>query len=206
MTKHKIISQKEAKAKGLKRFFTGLKCKKGHRAERFVSSGACVDCRRTENMTPEQVERRNARKRIENMTPEQIERRRALTRKENLTPEQIEHKRLRFRSENMTPEQLAKQRARQRKHRTGFTPEMIDYVYTKQNGLCAICSRPIDKQTCCADHDHKTGRARGLLCRHCNLAEGYLRKIKLSPREWGRRMQAIIDNPPALKFDGSDLV
>ena len=40
----KIISRKEAKAQGLKRYFTGKPCKYGHVAERTVSSRECLKC------------------------------------------------------------------------------------------------------------------------------------------------------------------
>ena len=39
-----IISRKEAKEKGLKRYFTGKRCKNGHIAQRLVSSFGCVIC------------------------------------------------------------------------------------------------------------------------------------------------------------------
>lgn len=39
-----IVSYKDAKAKGLKRYYTGKPCKHGHLAERFVSSCRCMDC------------------------------------------------------------------------------------------------------------------------------------------------------------------
>jgi 5-methylcytosine-specific restriction endonuclease McrA len=40
-----IISRPDAKAKGLKRFFTAIPCKNGHIAQRYVSgSGVCVEC------------------------------------------------------------------------------------------------------------------------------------------------------------------
>ena len=42
----KIISRKEAQAQGLKRYFTGKPCKRGHVAERKASSGTCVECNR----------------------------------------------------------------------------------------------------------------------------------------------------------------
>lgn len=79
-----IITRKEAKATGLKRYFTGKPCKRGHVVEQLVSSCECVRCherrRRVENMTPEQVERQRERQRernrIENMTPEQVHRKR----------------------------------------------------------------------------------------------------------------------------------
>jgi hypothetical protein len=41
-----IISRAEAKAKGLKRYFTGKPCKHGHVAERVVFNATCVDCER----------------------------------------------------------------------------------------------------------------------------------------------------------------
>jgi hypothetical protein len=41
-----IIGRDEAKALGLKRFFTGKPCKRGHIAERYVRSGICSKCAR----------------------------------------------------------------------------------------------------------------------------------------------------------------
>lgn len=40
----KIISQKEAKARGLVRYFTGKACPSGHISERFTSSRQCQRC------------------------------------------------------------------------------------------------------------------------------------------------------------------
>jgi 5-methylcytosine-specific restriction endonuclease McrA len=39
-----IILRKEARAQGLKRYFTGKSCKWGHISERLVSSGECITC------------------------------------------------------------------------------------------------------------------------------------------------------------------
>lgn len=39
-----IVSLKDAKAAGLKRYYTGKACKQGHLAERRVGDRACVDC------------------------------------------------------------------------------------------------------------------------------------------------------------------
>lgn len=40
----RIVSRDDAKAAGLKRYFTGEPCRNGHVAERLVSAGKCVDC------------------------------------------------------------------------------------------------------------------------------------------------------------------
>jgi|SRR3954465_11028517 len=41
-----IISRAEAKAAGMKRYFTGLACRHGHVAERQVDSCICLECNR----------------------------------------------------------------------------------------------------------------------------------------------------------------
>lgn len=47
MTIRAIISRAEAKARELKRYFTGIPCLRGHVAERFTNSGGhCVECNR----------------------------------------------------------------------------------------------------------------------------------------------------------------
>jgi hypothetical protein len=44
----------------------------------------------------------------------------------------------------------------------------------KQNELCAICSRPLDKGWHThLDHNHVTGQFRGILCRFCNTGLGF---------------------------------
>lgn len=61
MVMSEIISRKEARAVGLKRYFTGKACKHGHVAERKVSSRECFECRRVDNARryadPEYAER-----------------------------------------------------------------------------------------------------------------------------------------------------
>jgi len=41
-----VVSKEEAKEKGLKHYFTGVACKNGHVAERYVSVGKCVVCQK----------------------------------------------------------------------------------------------------------------------------------------------------------------
>lgn len=56
----------------------------------------------------------------------------------------------------------------------GITLDDYQKLYDEQNGVCAICGKPCDLGRLAVDHDHETGRIRGLLCRRCNTAIGLL--------------------------------
>lgn len=89
---------------------------------------------------------------------------------------------------------LARGRKNTLKKVYGLTPEDFDRMAANQNGLCAICGGPPEKSKnkLDIDHDHITGKVRGLLCGSCNkglgmfkddddlvfLAAQYLRKNK----------------------------
>jgi len=45
-------------------------------------------------------------------------------------------------------------------------------ILESQDGRCAIC-RTDKTELFVVDHDHATGRVRGILCRHCNLGLGH---------------------------------
>lgn len=57
----------------------------------------------------------------------------------------------------------------------GITSTQWDAMYNLQKGLCPICQHPIrrpgnkeGKRAAAVDHDHKSGRVRGLLHFRCN--------------------------------------
>ncbi len=66
----------------------------------------------------------------------------------------------------------------------GLKPEDIANITKEQNGCCACCGKKCDNLV--IDHDHKTGKVRGLLCSECNTGigkcgdtiEGLLRCLK----------------------------
>jgi hypothetical protein len=53
----------------------------------------------------------------------------------------------------------------------GLTLEDFDAMLAAQGGGCAICGKPnVDH----IDHDHRSGRVRGILCFGCNVAIGQM--------------------------------
>lgn len=54
--------------------------------------------------------------------------------------------------------------------RYGLTPAEFDAMVVSQSGLCDICLCQL--RIVNVDHDHTTGRVRGLLCRGCNIGIG----------------------------------
>jgi hypothetical protein len=65
----------------------------------------------------------------------------------------------------------------------GLKPGQYEEMLNKQGGKCSICREPEaspDRHTGRArglfvDHDHATGRVRGLLCMRCNIGVGQFR-------------------------------
>ena len=46
MIRTEILTRKQAKARGLTRFFNGVKCKHGHISDRQTNKGECIECKR----------------------------------------------------------------------------------------------------------------------------------------------------------------
>jgi len=55
-----------------------------------------------------------------------------------------------------------------------ITLEQYNELFEKQNGRCAICKQKPTKRRLDVDHNHKTGKVRGLLCLACNAGIGQL--------------------------------
>ena len=97
-----IIGRDEARALGLKRFFTGKPCKHGHVAERSVSSHECMECDRARALEWRAANLEKAR-----------ERERERARKHRAAdPERVRENWRRWRAANL---ELARERDRERK-------------------------------------------------------------------------------------------
>ena len=61
----------------------------------------------------------------------------------------------------------------------GLTGPEADSMVLAQENKCAICIeplRPFEAGGACIDHNHKTGKVRGILCHNCNSGIGKLRE------------------------------
>ena len=64
------------------------------------------------------------------------------------------------------------------KKKFGISLEEYNQMLEKQNHRCAICGRHESefKRKLDVDHDHETGKNRGLLCNNCNTNLGHYEK------------------------------
>ena len=62
------------------------------------------------------------------------------------------------------------------KHKYGLSLETYEGLLAAQNNGCAICGEPCGvRGKLSVDHDHQTGKVRGLLCHECNVGLGAFR-------------------------------
>lgn len=73
-----------------------------------------------------------------------------------------------------------------------LTVGQIDKLQAKQAGRCAICDKI---RFLVLDHDHKTNKARGYLCRGCNT-----KLAGIDDTNFMGRAREYLDNPPANKL------
>ena len=60
----------------------------------------------------------------------------------------------------------------------GIEPEIYYQMLEQQGRKCAICKAEPKKRMLSIDHNHTTGKVRGLLCDGCNLSLGHLERVE----------------------------
>jgi hypothetical protein len=76
-------------------------------------------------------------------------------------------------SKKWSDKNLGKKRELHLKGRYGISEDMFQLQLKSQGGRCCICkTEPATN----VDHNHKTGKVRGILCGNCNRGLGLLRE------------------------------
>ena len=138
-----------ARQQGLTRYSNGKSCKNGHFAERYVGTAQCVICARQSTSRFGKTEKGRIYRKAWRAQPE-------VRARENLASLRVG-----------------------RHYRYGVSWEQFNQMLLMCNGKCQGCGIPFiersQRQGACVDHDHLTGKVRGLLCHHCNRAMGLLK-------------------------------
>jgi len=61
----------------------------------------------------------------------------------------------------------------------GITLDDKWQMFADQRGCCAICGKGKHIRKLYIDHNHESGKVRGLLCNRCNTGMGYVDNIEL---------------------------
>jgi hypothetical protein len=93
--------------------------------------------------------------------------------------ERVDEERERAREYRRRNQEAVRRRARNAMFRRkyGITLDERDALIAAQGGRCGICENTFGaerRRWPCIDHDHTTGRIRGVLCHACNIGIGKL--------------------------------
>lgn len=91
----------------------------------------------------------------------------------------------------------------------GISIKIYDEMSRKQNDVCAICkNKNVNGKVLYVDHNHETGKVRGLLCVLCNTGIGYLRENEsymLNAINYLKQHETLLDKKQAIKTKLSEL-
>lgn len=87
------------------------------------------------------------------------------------------------------------------KIRFNLTFEEYNSMLEQQGGVCKLCGKEEtarknnseEKRMLAVDHDHDTGKVRGLLCAKCNVQLGHYEKTKLRAAEFERYLEEAVE-------------
>jgi len=104
--------------------------------------------------------------------PKNKEHKRELGRKYDKTPKRIKY----FKERSATLEYKKYMKGYLLQKEYGISLEGYNKRIEQQQGICPICNRLLDMgKNTHVDHNHNTGKIRGILCSDCNHAIGLLR-------------------------------
>lgn len=176
-----IISAREAFNKGLKRYFTGEKCKYGHVSERMISNGSCVEClkfrtNRDRKKIYERVRQwkaNNPDKRLDQdrryyqKNKEAVEKYHEKWRRENIEKVRESSRNSRRRMRILNPE---KEKQRLKRYYERQESKRTEEAGRPRPDSCEICNTAEFRIV--FDHCHASGKFRGWICDRCNRVLG----------------------------------
>jgi 5-methylcytosine-specific restriction endonuclease McrA len=161
----------EAKRLGIRRYFTGLACVKGHVAPHLTRDYSCLKCR---NIT-----KLRGRRRREASDPALKNRKKREYYLRNAETVKARVKRYRERNPEVSSAKSAAYRGRRMKAVGSFTAADILAIFRLQRGRCGACRRRLDKRRFHRDHivplvlgGSNDKRNIQLLCPGCNASKG----------------------------------
>ena len=121
---------------------------------------------------PEYVEKERLRKK-------EVDKKRSLTYKERRKElNRLQEERIRAEAIGAAPTSLQVYRYKRICKKYGLTLEEYRALYEACQGKCLICQEQPEKL--CVDHDHVTGKVRGMLCKECNSGLGFFKDKQAS--------------------------
>lgn len=108
---------------------------------------------------------------------------------------------IRERKREYTKRTVAQRRNKRLEDMYGITAAEYDAMAAAQDGCCAICSgEPLGRgNRLHIDHDHASGKIRGLLCTRCNTAIGHLQDSPDICRAAAEYLEQNLPKPKGLK-------
>lgn len=91
---------------------------------------------------------------------------------------------------------LVRNRQLNRWYSSNWSPSVYSAAIALQNGMCALCRR---ERKLVADHCHKTGAPRSLLCGYCNVSLGWLERHRTLIEEYLNNPEVWTSNLVAAK-------
>lgn len=156
----------KALEEGRTKYFTGKPCKHGHVDERKTDSGQCVACAK------------EALKKWYQKNKERVaERSREAQRTYRKSPKYRERAARYGRKWFSDPDNKTRVQHWRRLKKYGLSKGEFAVMLLACGSKCQGCGRPFEVKRPSApvvDHDHETGKVRGLLCDNCNRALGML--------------------------------
>jgi hypothetical protein len=154
------------------KLYFGKPCKQGHDGTRYTRTDECLECKRAHRRRWKKSD--NGRK----AGREWARKKYVPSTRVRLTPEERKARvKASWLKTLSKPEVKAKRRVTswkwQLKRRYGLTPAEFDAMAASGCQICGASDTP--RKRLHVDHNHKTGKVRGLLCDNCNKGIGCLR-------------------------------